>query len=695
VTVERKKNFAGYYDEHGRFRPIRSPRFVGTPKRRATKGDKRKYSKAKAGDLGRKRQMLAREDVFDREIRLDSERAAKDERSRAREMRKIEREMLGSADERGMGKTLVQFVRSSGGIRNTGNDAGELASFTAKDSGMRGLVAKKGGKSLDYMYQAARESGYDVSDPYDLLDKMDDEIRGGKVTYANHGYMDYRDNPKSNLYVSQLGRQKFGVFLKTYLLKTFQTKAAAELYLRNVRSRVKKNPATAAQLAKAAIGIFDVNDDGKVTKKDVRILKRGQKKLSSRKPTTRRKTAAKSAAKKRPAPRKNPLDPIQVFATGASGILAALNIHEKLKRRKTRKRKNPVGTIKAKSSNRVNNPNVASTILSQLGGNKFLAMTGAKSLASGGKDLRFRLPSNFAKNGINIVKITLTPTDLYDVEYGKLRAGKHSVVKVSKGIYADSLREDFTRVTGLDISLGRIVKNPSAAEVKRCQKILAAEKGKSAKPTISRYWLQENPKRKKRAKRKNPVASAKAKTPLGSRAKNPVTIRKKNSVTGPGQKSVTRRSQKNPVKVPARRTFEMFQGRKATTAKEFPVSSHAPARLDQLGDLIELKLHGGQAIKLNPNRFKLCAANGKLWIVGGKFAKPNPAEKTHVLNPVAEIDYVVYGTRKPHHGDHEYTQYIHRLGEESGKRPILAVDRDGFPVIRGGNYTIEARGIVD
>ena len=26
---------------------------------------------------------------------------------------------------------------------------------------------------------------------------------------------------------------------------------------------------------------------------------------------------------------------------------------------------------------------------------------------------------------------------------------------------------------------------------------------------------------------------------------------------------------------------------------------------------------------------------------------------------------------------------------------VLAVDREGFPVIRGGNYKIEARGIVD
>ena len=65
------------------------------------------------------------------------------------------------------------------------------------------------------------------------------------------------------------------------------------------------------------------------------------------------------------------------------------------------------------------------------------------------------------------------------------------------------------------------------------------------------------------------------------------------------------------------------------------------------------------------------------------------------INPIGEIDHVVYGTFKPHHGDHEYTHYLHKLGEESGKRPILCVDKQGFPVIRGGNYKIEPRGIVD
>ncbi|WP_289394839.1 hypothetical protein [Pantoea stewartii] len=56
---------------------------------------------------------------------------------------------------------------------------------------------------------------------------------------------------------------------------------------------------------------------------------------------------------------------------------------------------------------------IAVEILNQLGGNKFIAMTGAKNfvwLENGG--LIFKLPSNFACNGINLVKIELDPWDI-------------------------------------------------------------------------------------------------------------------------------------------------------------------------------------------------------------------------------------------------------------------------------------------
>lgn len=105
--------------------------------------------------------------------------------------------------------------------------------------------------------------------------------------------------------------------------------------------------------------------------------------------------------------------------------------------------------------------NVATEIYKQLGGGKFVAMTGAKNFVDGGNFLSFKLPSRFAKNGINYVKITLTPLDLYDIEFGKLTGGSWSpaaslgykVVKTKRGVYNDMLRSVFTSETGLNTSL--------------------------------------------------------------------------------------------------------------------------------------------------------------------------------------------------------------------------------------------------
>lgn len=204
------------------------------------------------------------------------------------------------------------------------------------------------------------------------------------------------------------------------------------------------------------------------------------------------------------------------------------------------------------------------------------------------------------------------------------------------------------------------------------------------------------------SKRFKSLAAAKAyatKNRLKLKA-NPVKLsaasgrRSAKAKANPTPKAKGQRSKVNPQR-PRSRTYEMFQGRKPTGVKRMQVSEHAPARVAQLGDLVEIKLVGQPPIKFNPGRVKLAAAHGKLWIVGKRFARPDASQPATVVNPVGEIDHVVYGTRKPHHGDHAYTHYIHKLGEESGRRPLLCVDRLGFPVIRGGNYKIEARGIVD
>lgn len=96
---------------------------------------------------------------------------------------------------------------------------------------------------------------------------------------------------------------------------------------------------------------------------------------------------------------------------------------------------------------------VANTILAQLGGARFAAMTGAKGFVGDTNSLAFRLPSNFATKGINVVKVTLDPSDTYTVTFAKLRGVKYTVIAEANDVYNDNLRRVFTSYTGLDTSL--------------------------------------------------------------------------------------------------------------------------------------------------------------------------------------------------------------------------------------------------
>ncbi len=98
---------------------------------------------------------------------------------------------------------------------------------------------------------------------------------------------------------------------------------------------------------------------------------------------------------------------------------------------------------------------VARTILQQLGGNRFTAMTGAKNFVGSRNSIQFSIGRNSA--GITKVRIVLTPADEYNVEYYKGAGVNLKLVKKSEGIYADQLQENFTDNTGMDTSLGRPV----------------------------------------------------------------------------------------------------------------------------------------------------------------------------------------------------------------------------------------------
>ena len=95
--------------------------------------------------------------------------------------------------------------------------------------------------------------------------------------------------------------------------------------------------------------------------------------------------------------------------------------------------------------------NIAKTILQQLGGNKFIAMTGAKNLGFTNNGLQMKIGRN--SKGITHVVISLKSTDTYDVEFIKMRGVNRKVVKKLKRVYADQLGKIFTKYTGLRIRL--------------------------------------------------------------------------------------------------------------------------------------------------------------------------------------------------------------------------------------------------
>ena len=107
---------------------------------------------------------------------------------------------------------------------------------------------------------------------------------------------------------------------------------------------------------------------------------------------------------------------------------------------------------KRKSEGKLNEEKPYETILRQLGGNKFIAMTGAKNLGtSTKKDLSFSIGRNAKK--VTHVHIKLTSMDLYDVEFINMRGAKRKVIKKVKGVYGDMLPKIFKKYTGMNVRL--------------------------------------------------------------------------------------------------------------------------------------------------------------------------------------------------------------------------------------------------
>lgn len=97
---------------------------------------------------------------------------------------------------------------------------------------------------------------------------------------------------------------------------------------------------------------------------------------------------------------------------------------------------------------------IATTILQQLGGNKFIVMTNAKNFVSVKDGIRFSIGRNGSK--ANMVLITLKWDDTYTMQFWRkgsevnpYKNAEPKMLKEYDGIYCNQLQELFTEYTGL------------------------------------------------------------------------------------------------------------------------------------------------------------------------------------------------------------------------------------------------------
>ena len=118
---------------------------------------------------------------------------------------------------------------------------------------------------------------------------------------------------------------------------------------------------------------------------------------------------------------------------------------------KKKKKKMLLSKLKDGKLNEKMDRKKAAIILKQIGGNKFIAMTGAKGFAFSDKFMSFKIGKN--SKGINFVRIGHNAKDLYDMEFGFVSVRGIKVKNKVKDVYADMLGTMFEKYTGMRTSL--------------------------------------------------------------------------------------------------------------------------------------------------------------------------------------------------------------------------------------------------
>jgi len=94
--------------------------------------------------------------------------------------------------------------------------------------------------------------------------------------------------------------------------------------------------------------------------------------------------------------------------------------------------------------------NIPQEILTQLGGRRFIVMTGAKCYSEGENTLIVKFKGSKKSN---LLKVKLNVMDTYEMEFQKYRADKVNTIASFENVYCDMLRPIFEQTTGLATQL--------------------------------------------------------------------------------------------------------------------------------------------------------------------------------------------------------------------------------------------------
>jgi hypothetical protein len=136
--------------------------------------------------------------------------------------------------------------------------------------------------------------------------------------------------------------------------------------------------------------------------------------------------------------------------------------------------------------------------------------------------------------------------------------------------------------------------------------------------------------------------------------------------------------------------FAEFQGRPSTATVDVLIPDTAPADVYCLGQLTQIKTDQEEIDFDLGDAYLLADENGNLHI--GATKKANSSFDCNEF--IGEIKDISYQTTKAHL-DNQEIEYIHKFGEEGGKKPALITNEVGQLEIVGGDYFITPEGIRD